>query len=418
MNHHDREVLEADVANRLFRASQATALPDRVGFELELLPMAPVGSRVPVEGREGMRARLERLAARVNWTWNPEGTFQAPCGCRISFEPGGQLEVSTATAPTIDRAIDCLEAVHGPLTTLEGVELLALGYDPVTPLTKTTLQLSAERYRAMQAHFDARGDAGVRMMRQSCALQINLDLGARPFLRWNAANRIAPLLTAIFANSPMADGRDTGWRSVRAAQWLALDPSRTGVVGPGRAPVDEYLEYALAAEPFLTGSAPFVEGGQPTTAWRTHLSTLFPDVRPRGYLELRCLDTVPVEWLAAPLVFSLCLLYDEQALARVLEALPLPTAADRAGAARDGLADPRRRARACWAFELALEAGERLRPLHLGPDVWARAARYYEAFTARGLDLGSRPVPAAAVRQANGWAPAGPAGVTARRGGA
>ncbi|MCA9738601.1 MAG: glutamate-cysteine ligase family protein [Gemmatimonadota bacterium] len=388
----DRHALRADIARRLFRTDAGVALPDRMGLELELLPVErETGRVVPLEGEDGTKRLLAQVGLTFNWTVDPLGIHHAPCGCRVTFEPGGQIEISTPTAPTVDRAVDCLRAATDALATVGerwGIALEAVGFDPRTPLSHTRLQLDDPRYRAMDRHLARFGPAGARMMRQSCALQVNLDLGRDPFGRWQAANRIAPLLTALFANSARAEGQETGWRSWRAAQWRMLDPSRTGCVGPGHDPVREYLAFARAADPFLEATA-WTEAGRPTAAWERHLSTLFPEVRPRGYLELRSIDAVPLEWVAAPLVVAAGLLYDPRSVARVRDALPFPDEADLGAAAREGLKDDIVRAMAAWAFECALEGAERLGAAFIGGAAFRTALDYYERFTAEGRDLSS-----------------------------
>lgn len=392
----ERSVLRADIARRLFRADAGVALPDRIGLELELLPVErETGRIVPLDGEGGSEALLAQVGRSFNWTLDPLGTHHAPCGCRVTFEPGGQIEISTPTAPSVDRAVDCLRAAADPLATGAerwGIVLEAVGFDPRTPLADTRLQLDDPRYRAMDRHLARFGPAGARMMRQSCALQVNLDLGRDPFARWQVANRVAPLLTALFANSARAEGQETGWRSWRAAQWRMLDPSRTGSVGPGDDPVQDYLAFALAADPFLEPAA-WTEAGRPTPAWERHLSTLFPEVRPRGYLELRSIDAIPLEWIAAPAVLAVGLLYDVRAGVRVRDALPFPDDADLIAAARLGLGDDVVRAMAAWAFECALEGAERLGTGVVGGAAFRVALEYYERFTAEGRDLSSPVAP-------------------------
>jgi glutamate--cysteine ligase len=381
-------------------------------MEAEVIPLGRASGRpCPVEPDPDDAATpasgpvLRRLAAEHGWRGGRSGAgapaFTLPGGGALSFEPGGQLEYSTPPAPTIGALLDDLEAVLVPLAAraeAEGIRLLARGMDPCTPVHATRLHVHGERYVRMTAHYDRAGPAGRRMMRQTAALHLNLDLGARPRERWWLANALAPLLTALFANSPRVEGVDSGHRSARAHQWRLLDPARTGVRGRGPDPERDYLEFALDAPAFLLGPAdeparPFrdeLDRGAGASDWERHLSTLFPEVRPRGYLELRCLDALPLRWQGAPVALAAGLLYDDRVAACAREALP-PGDTDlveRAG--RLGLADPDIAGWATTALDLAEEGLARLEGSPTGPG--GRALRAFRrAVTDRGLDPGALP---------------------------
>lgn len=340
-----------------------------------MLPLdAGTGRPCPLEpspaaaGAPAIGPFLRRHAATRRWTptVSPAGApgFLIPGGGGISFEPGGQLELSTRPHDSIDALLAEVESVLVPLAREAedaGIRLLARGMDPVTPVDETRLQLCGDRYRRMTEHYDRSGPAGRRMMRQTAAIHLNLDLGTRPLERWAVANALAPVLVAAFANSSRAEGRPAGHRSVRAAQWRQLDPTRTGVVDGEGSPEDAYLRFALGAEAFLLGpdgepARPFrdwLDRGAGPEAWRRHLTTLFPEVRPRGYLELRSVDALPLRWYGVPLALAVGILYDDRALLDARDALPPadPRILERAG--RKGLADPEVARRTALAFELA-----------------------------------------------------------------
>jgi glutamate--cysteine ligase len=238
------------------------------------------------------------------------------------------------------------------------------------------------------------------MMRQTAALHLNLDLGLAPPVRWRAAARLAPLLTAIFANSPQAEGSPTGHRSTRQRQWRALDPSRTGLPATGVDPCGgdeaihaEYLAFALEAGAFLLGpegapARPFrawLGTGAGLDDWRRHLTTLFPEVRPRGYLELRSVDALPLRWYGAPLALAVGVLYAPDGPEAAIACLPEPTPdqLDRAG--RLGLADADLAAAAGVALDLAEAGLARLAGVERAHDTLCTFRR---AFTDRGLDPG------------------------------
>jgi glutamate--cysteine ligase len=239
-------------------------------------------------------------------------------GGTITLEPAGQIEYSGPPFEEIEVALADLDRVIGILEqsgSERAIELVASGYNSLLPESEHTLQVSKPRYLAMDRYFASIGPYGRRMMRSTCALQINLDFGtpAEAPGRWRLANMIAPSLNAIFANSPMTvDGR--GYRSYRHEIWRHADPTRTGRLydRPDLDPVDDYLRFALDAGVMLlrdeaggvaTPSNPmnfrqWISGipgmRQPSLEdWRLHLSTLFPDVRARGYLEIRSIDALP-----------------------------------------------------------------------------------------------------------------------------
>jgi glutamate--cysteine ligase len=376
-----------------------------------VVPVDPTGAPCPIEpdhdhpDRPASGPWLRCVAAETGWrsATSPAGApaFELPGGGALSFEPGGQMEYSSPPCPDSDRLVAHMEEVLEPLARSaagRGIRLLARGLDPLTPVHDAPLRVRAERYLRMAAHYDRRGTAGRRMMRQTAALHLNLDLGGEPHLRWRVANALAPLLTALFANSPEAEGSPTGHRSTRALQWRHLDPTRTGVRPHVSDPVGDYVRFALDADAFLLGhqdqpARPFrdwLERGAGGDDWERHLSTLFPEVRPRGYLELRCLDALPLALYGAPVAVAAGVLYDAESLAAAEACLPPadPALLERAG--RLGMADPEVASAARLALDLA-EAGLR-RGRVAGV---ARVAEVLQDFRRRfsdpGLDPGHDP---------------------------
>ncbi|MGH7657875.1 MAG: glutamate-cysteine ligase family protein, partial [Gemmatimonadales bacterium] len=243
-----------------------------------------------------------------------------------------------------------------------GLEILGQGIDPVNPVERVPLQFDAPRYRRMAAHFERLGPHGARMMRQTASLHVNVDFGASPLRTWRFLNAAAPYLTAIFANSSRYAGDVTGHQSYRALVWRELDPLRTGQF-PCLDPVEEYLDFALEAPAFLLGregdpAEPFRAWwnrmGATFADWHEHLTTLFPDVRPRGYLEIRCIDALPLEWAGVPAVLLTGLLRnpDSFGAAEHLLGPPDPELAWLAGEV--GLRAPRLGAVARELFEIGL----------------------------------------------------------------
>ena len=284
--------------------------PDRpdssVGLEIEFLCAADPWSDHAV-GHEAVR----RAA-----------TVALPGGARITWEPGGQLELSGAAPPDARRAVDAARAdidALGPAMDAAGIHLLPIAMEP-SRLPRRVLHDA--RYQAMEAYFDRDGPSGRRMMTATASLQVNLGLADRGAGdRWRVVHAIGPALVAAFANSPIAGGGPTGWRSSRFANWLLIDPTRTAPVEPGGR-VDAWAAAAMRARVMLVRCAngryqpmlepvPFgewVSGGH-ELGWPDrsdliyHLTTLFPPVRPRGWLEVRYLDAGPY-WDVAALVLD------------------------------------------------------------------------------------------------------------------
>jgi len=396
----DRGRLAADLRARVFPAP-ATA-PPRIGAEVEIIPVnAATGRPLPLAGDTASTlAILRRAGAAAGWRERrsvkanvPE--MELPDGGRITFEPGGQIEVSSAPNASLTALVAGLRATVGAIRDAAppGVELLAVGIDPCTPIGEVAPQLDADRYRRMLAHFETIGPSGARMMRQTASFQVCVDGGEAPALTWRVLNALAPFMVAIFANSPRYAGRDTGHRSYRRHIWATLDPLRTGLLGRGDDPIGEYLRFALEAPAFLLPAldgraAPFgrwLARGEATAAdWCAHLSTLFPEVRPRGYFELRSADAVPPEWYAAPLVLVSGLVYHRPSLeaAAALLGAPDPLLLERSG--RDGLRDPRLADVAPTLCDLALAGCGALGAEFVGADDLRTAAEYFDRYTRRG----------------------------------
>ncbi|NIP58466.1 MAG: hypothetical protein GWM92_08800 [Gemmatimonadetes bacterium] len=401
--------LADDVRRRVFGLDAPSRAPERIGVEVELIPVREGdGTPLPLEDGRGpdLLTLLRDLGAPGREPERSPGTG-APCvpvsgGGAWSLEPGGQLEYSSTVGRSVDEALDevarAVEALRG-VGRVRGIELVTRGIDPVTPEERARLAVASGRYLRLARHLDRKGSAGRRMMLQTAAVHVNLDLGSRPLLRWRVANGLVPHLIALFANSSRYGGAETGYRSYRARQWQLLDRSRSGVFVPGD-PVEDYLAFALDAEAILLGSPaepprPFREwlGARDVgeEAWRAHLSTLFPEVRPRGYLEVRSVDALPPRWYAAPVVFLAGLLLDDGALEDARELVCTGEPPDLEGAARQGVGDPERARRALELFDLALTGARRLGPEVIGEAALETARTFRDRYTARGRDPASDP---------------------------
>ncbi|MBU8807887.1 ergothioneine biosynthesis glutamate--cysteine ligase EgtA [Mycolicibacterium goodii] len=302
-----------------------------------------------------------------------------PGGSRITVEPGGAVELS---GPPYDGAVAAIAALQADRTVLcaafarRNLGLVLLGTDPLRPTRRVN---PGPRYSAMEQFFTASGtgEAGAAMMTATASVQVNLDAGPRDGWaeRVRLAHALGPTMIAITANSPMLRGQFTGWSSTRQRVWGQLDSARCGpVLGlDGDDPAGEWARYALRAPVMLVNSpeavpvtnwVPFVDwadgravlgGRRPTESdLDYHLTTLFPPVRPRRWLEIRYLDSVPdALWPAA--VFTLTTLLDDPVAAeKAADATrPVATAWDRA--ARMGLTDRHLHTAALACVRLAAE---------------------------------------------------------------
>jgi glutamate--cysteine ligase len=272
----------------------------------------------------------------------------------------------------------------------QGIDLLAVGLDPWNPAEQAPLLVDAKRYQRMAEYLARISPAGARMMRQTAAFQVSLDIDEDPWLRWKVLNAAAPYVVAIFANSPIYANEPTGHQSARADAWRKLDPARTGIPYDEGDPVQAYLDFALAAPAILL---PDIEGEHRTfggwlnhaipTAeeWQDHLTTLFPEVRPRGHLELRSADAIAPEWYAAPLALTAGILYDSGALRAAADLLPTPDPDLLERAGRLGLHDPAISRTAVDLFEIALSGCTGLGSRYFHPFDLEQARAYFERYT-------------------------------------
>jgi glutamate--cysteine ligase len=303
---------------------------------------------VPYAGERGIRALLETLHERFGWDPVTEnGNIIAlsrqdcPKGGAISLEPGGQLELSGAPLETVH---DTHEELRQHLSEVSeigdefGIGFLGLGFSPKWTLAETPI-MPKERYAIMMRYMPTRGRRGLDMMFRTATVQVNMDFGGEADMvaKMRVGLALQPVATALFANSPFTDGRPNGFQSYRAEVWRDTDPDRTGLLpfafenGMG---FERYADYALdvpmyfvyrdkryidvagaSFRDFLGGKLPALPGVRPTLDdWADHLTTLFPDVRLKRFLEMRGADAGSfAQILALPALWA-GLLYDKDAL--------------------------------------------------------------------------------------------------------
>jgi glutamate--cysteine ligase len=343
----------------------------RIGVEYEKPVVdARSGEAVPYEGERGIGRILAELASRFP-QWRPvhEGpnVIALEDGrSSITLEPGGQLEMSGEQCDSLhcakgelDRHVREILEVGDAL----GVRFLGLGIVPKTPLERIAW-MPKQRYRIMREIMGRTGTLGRRMMAQTATVQCNFDYGdeADAGKKMRVGLALGPLLVAVSANSPIVDGKPTGLQSYRAHIWTDTDGDRCGTLpfAFGTASLFRaYTEYALDVPMYFVwragayrevGGISFrrylaegFEGERATLAdWTLHLTTLFPEVRLKTYLEVRSADSQTPELMLGTPALMKGLFYDSDSLDAALDLVRSWTPGDvvewHKGAARNGLA--------------------------------------------------------------------------------
>ncbi|MDI2125876.1 ergothioneine biosynthesis glutamate--cysteine ligase EgtA [Yinghuangia seranimata] len=400
-----------------------TGPPGRVGVEIEWLVCDEADPAWPVTG--------ERVNAAL-------GTGPLPAGGRVTLEPGGQLELSSAAHPSLAR---CIEAARQDAALMHdtaaeaGLVLTGAGVDAYR-LPRRSLQLP--RYVAMERYFDRNGHWGRVMMCSTASVQVCLDPGddtddtAGLRHRWALAHRIGPVLLAMFANSPHHGGRSTGWASTRQLAWSRLDAFRTRPPAhdAGTDPREAWARYVMdapvmcvrrdePAEWLVPEGMTFRDWTRgaltpaPTVAdFDLHVSTLFPPVRAHGtHMELRMIDAQPDGTWTVPLALATALLDDPAASAAAWEhteqlarsVAAAPSYAWWLRAARFGLNEPLLRTTARALTAAALDA---LPGMGVPADVFADSVEFAYRYTDRGRCPGDDLLPGAAHEGTRHAAPA------------
>ena len=287
---------------------------------------------------------------------------------RLTVEPGGQVEFSGSPKrglADVERELRRYLARLGEVADSNRLAFLAVGFDPLRSIDEQRW-FPKPRYEVMRPYLASRGGRAWDMMCRTCSVQTNLDYGSREDLckKFLAGNRLAPIVTAIFANSPFADGRPSGYKSTRAAAWLDTDSDRCGLAPPALRDdfgAADYVSYALGVPMIFaqrggryTGAvsgmsfSEFLAGGRaPFTPlfgdWADHLTTIFTDARLKQHIELRSADANDLEMAMALQALWKGLLYDDASLDAALRLAPTHRdAADalllRERVAREGLA--------------------------------------------------------------------------------
>jgi glutamate--cysteine ligase len=319
----------------------------RIGTEHEKFPFLTDTLRpVPYSGRRSIRALLEGLRDRFGWlpveeNSNIIGLVDPKGEGSISLEPGGQFELSGAP---LENLHDTCEEVHDHLAQVREVgDILGIGFLGLGVLPKWTRAdvpvMPKGRYAIMAPYMDRKGSLGRDMMFRSCTVQVNLDFSSEADMvkKLRVSLALQPVITALFANSPFLEGRPSGFKTFRAEIWRHTDADRTGMLpfafddGMG---FERYVDYALGVpmyfvyrdgryinvagesfHDFLEGRLADLPGERPTIKdWSDHLTTIFPEVRLKKYLEMRGADAGPWRGLCALPAVWVGLLYDQSSL--------------------------------------------------------------------------------------------------------
>jgi glutamate--cysteine ligase len=319
----------------------------RIGTEHEKFAFTVEGHRpVPYEGRRSIRALLEGMQLLLGWepimeNGNIIGMFDVTGGGAISLEPGGQFELSGAPVETVHQTCTELMAHLAQLREVArplGIGFLGIGMTPNWSRADMPT-MPKGRYRIMTAYMPKVGTLGLDMMYRTCTVQTNLDFSSEADMvkKLRVSLALQPVATAMFANSPFTEGKPNGFVSFRSEIWRHTDPNRSGMLPwafePGMG-FERYVDYALdvpmyfvkrgeryidvAGQSFrdlLAGKLPGLPGDRATLSdWANHVSTIFPEVRLKRYLEMRGADGGPWRRLPAFAAFWVGLLYDDTAL--------------------------------------------------------------------------------------------------------
>jgi glutamate--cysteine ligase len=346
-----------------------------IGTEHEKLPFR-LGSfeRIPYGGPDGIKALLEGLAAQFGWQEireNGNVIALARDNGSITLEPGGQFELSGGILPTLhDTAAETaqhikeVKAVGGPL----GIGMLGLGLDPTWRRDQVPW-MPKGRYRIMGEYMPKVGKLGLDMMLRTCTVQVNLDFAdeADMVKKFRVSLALQPIATALFANSPFLEGKPNGFKSFRANVWTDTDGDRTGMLGfvfEDGFGFERYVDYLLdvpmyfayrdgtyldmtgrSFRDFIAGKLrETVPGEALMTDWSDHVTTAFPEVRLKRFLEMRGADVGSLARVVALSALWVGLLYDRTALDAAWDLCRDWTTeqreALRTGVARQGLAMP------------------------------------------------------------------------------
>jgi glutamate--cysteine ligase len=319
----------------------------RIGTEHEKFVFTVHGHNpVSYEGRRGIRALLEGMQHLLGWepiieAGNIIGLFDVTGGGAISLEPGGQFELSGAPVETVHQTCSELMAHLAQVKEIArplGIGFLGLGMTPNWSLAQIPM-MPKGRYRIMTAYMPKVGGLGLDMMYRTCTVQTNIDYSSEADMvkKLRVSLALQPVATAMFANSPFTEGKPNGFLSFRSEIWRDTDADRSGMLPwafePGMG-FERYVDYALGVPMYfvkrgeryidvagrsfrdlMEGRLQALPGERATISdWANHISTIFPEVRLKRYLEMRGADGGPWRRLPALPAYWAGILYDDDSL--------------------------------------------------------------------------------------------------------
>jgi glutamate--cysteine ligase len=320
----------------------------RIGTEHEKFAYDVESLRPLPYAADGEAPSIEKLlTAMAGPDWEPVEeagriiALKGTDGGSVTLEPGGQLELSGAPLETIHQT--CSE-VHRHLdqvrqaTEAIGAGVVGLGFNPIWKRDEIPW-MPKGRYKIMRDYMPKKGNLGLDMMTRTCTVQVNLDFAdeADMVRKMRVGLALQPLATALFANSPFTEGKPNGYLSYRSHIWTDTDPDRSGMlpfVFEKDFGFERWVDYVLdvpmyfflrdgvfrdaaglSFRDFMAGKLPGYEGERPTMSdWADHLTTVFPEVRLKKFIEMRGADGGPWGNLCALPALWVGLLYDAEAL--------------------------------------------------------------------------------------------------------
>jgi glutamate--cysteine ligase len=372
-----------------------------IGTEQEKFGIALDGDRLsPIDYPNHVKPLLEAMIERFGWKEgddrgvNGEIVMLQRDGASITLEPGGQFELSGAPLPTVHHTCaeftqhyEELHSIAKPM----GIAFLAAGFHPFATLDEINW-MPKGRYEVMRNYLPTRGERALDMMSRTCTVQANFDYSdeAECGRRLKTALAVSPILTALFANSPIIEGRANSIASNRSNVWEYVDPDRCGIppfLVEEPFSFERYIDWALATPMFfitrrVAGEYRYIahhgtfgaymrdgiehEGVRydPTWAdWELHLSTLFPEVRIKPFIEIRGTDSISSRFVCSLPALVKGLLYDDAACEEARELMGSRDHEERMDlwrrARRDGLKDPEVHPLAAKLLSLSRSALER-----------------------------------------------------------
>lgn len=316
----------------------------RIGTEHEKFGFRLDDLRPPTfEGERGIEALLTGLT-RFGWEPVQEGGHTIALlrdGASVTLEPAGQLELSGAPLETIhDTCVEVGSHLNEVKQVADELRLgfLGMGFQPKWRRDEMPW-MPKGRYQIMKNYMPKVGKLGLDMMTRTCTVQVNLDYASEADMikKFRVSLALQPIATALFADSPFTEGKPNGYLSYRSHIWTDTDADRTGMLdfvfedGFG---YERYVDYLLdvpmyfsyrdgtyvdasgqSFRDFMEGKLPALPGALPTLRdWSDHMTTAFPEVRLKKYLEMRGADAGPWGRLCALSAYWVGLLYDDAAL--------------------------------------------------------------------------------------------------------